>query len=328
MDRRDFLTGSASLVAALITSSCSTRVPGYQESYVAGDKGKLLLGLQTKSNTAILRILDLNNDSFRDILIPIKPHSFQRSPVASDEILVIGFEDTAGIVNISSGETRLFRQKDGTLFNGHGTLISPDEIWCTETTSNGRVIARPRSTRDFSYLRDSKVSFEAGHHIVRLPGTTILASGTKSLNFYDYAKKEVIREISSAYVPVHLVPSSDKEVFVVTSSPIFEEQGESRLQTDLRGYSLNLHTPTPVLSFNISGESKIHWDEKRKDLFKFGLGIKKVPDGRILTGHTWSNSVICWNQGRIEKVINVPHPQALALSKDGSEMAVHFGGGG
>lgn len=328
MDRRDFLTGTVTVLGALMTASCTTRIPLYGNSVMTNDKGKLLLCLGSGRHEAVLRIHDLNDDSFRDFPIPVAPHSYIHSPVNPEEVFFIGFGDTSAVFNLSTGKTRLCRQASGHMFNGHGTLISDDEIWCTENAIGGQVMARPRSTIDLSYSK-GKDSFEAGHHIVRLPGTSILVTGGVSfktrenfVTFYDSAKGEVLRKFTTPYVPVHIIPFSSTEVYMVTNKPVMETLGQSLFQTNIMGRNLNLHAPTPVLSFSLSGETGTYWDENRKNLFSFGLGIKKIPEEKILTAHTWSNTVICWNKGLIEKIISVPHPQAFAVTKDQSQVVV------
>lgn len=326
MDRRIFLSGSVAFLSTLALSSCATRVPGLK--YPGQSRGQVFLILKGYSGT-VLRVLSLDDYSFRDFPLSVsRPHSILQSSHKPSEIYVFGVEETSAILNLETGSERIVQSSSGMRFSGHGLPMKEGVLWSSEINQQGQIYLRGRRTDDFSLIRDKNYTLEGGHHIVRLPGTDTLVTGGFSqvkkanvVTFYDSRKNEIIREFRTNYTPVHFVPLSGTEVASVSSDvALGKSPGKGRPMG-----GLDLSNPAPVLTFNVNGDSQIHWEEKNKDLYRFGFGIEKLPSGNLVTGHNRSDTLLIWENFQVVKTLSVPMPFALMCTKDGSQLVVHSG---
>lgn len=282
--------------------------------------------MQRPGAGVIIRNLNLDDDSFIDHEVRvIRPHSILRSSINPDDVLVFGMGNTCAILSLKTSEVRYLNSSEGMVFSGHGLVVEGNVLWSCEGHPGGQIFARARNMSDLSLISEKNHEFEGSHHIVKLPGTSILVCAGYSVlknrcyvNFYDYVKNELVQTFTTPYRAVHLLPLSSTEVVGValaTTQKIRNEDGEL----------LDRITPAPNVYFNINGDSRGFWDEKQENLFRFGFGIVKSGPSNFITGHNNSNTIILWNDFKISKTVNVPQPWAMSTTKNGAQLIVHSG---
>lgn len=325
MDRREFTKATLlALASGAFGVSCSVPVPRKDYSSTASSRGYAYLGL-IAGNASILRKLNLDNYEYEDINLPLlAPHAVTR---AGDDLYVFDFQGSA--VKVSANGKIL--KPEESRFYGHG-FFSPHEevLWCTEILSTGAQVVRARSTKDLRIIDGDGYAFPGGHHIARFPGTDLIAScgsdGRRHyVSFFDFKKRQLVKNFETKYPGVHLLPISESE-FVAPTTEF--EMGSDQLRSFVRmADPAQRSTMTekekqfagfsPVMYANLKGETREYWDPAKRDHFQLGLGIDRVDGERILTSHYSSDSVILWKGPEIEKIYKVPGPLVIVATGDG-----------
>ncbi len=299
-------------MGAMLVSSCRSQVPLVQTP--GSDRGKIYLSLKGEGKSSTLRILDLNDYSFKDWVIPLPhPHSMALNLQNPDEMFLYEFMGYAAKVNLVTDKTILMAGKE-TNFAGHAVQYE-DVIWSTEKYFNGEFVAFARRASDLSVIPGKEHTFKAGHHIVKMPGTNQIVTGSEGrIVFYDLGKKKIVREIpiDQEISPIHFFPLSESEVISVTG-----------IMDGSLGTKFNLSGMAPAYYANMKGDVRPFWDEKEKEHFRFGFGIKKLTSQTWLTGHNMGDAVFLWKDFKIVKKFEMKSPQTISLTKDGTQFIVH-----
>ncbi len=299
-------------MGAMLISSCRSQIPLDQAS--GADRGKILLSLKADAKSSTLRILDLNDYSFKDWVIPLRhPHSMALNQQNPDEMFLYEFMGNAAKVNLITDETQLIPGSE-TNFAGHAVQFG-DVIWTTEKYFNGEWVSFARKASDLSVIPGKEHTFKSGHHIVKMPGSSQIVTGSEGrIIFYDLEKKKLVREIAidKETSPIHFFPLSESEVISVTG-----------IMDGSLGTNFNLTGMAPAYYANTRGDVRPFWDEKEKEHFRFGFGIKKLSTSSWLTGHNLGNAVFLWKDYKIVKKFEMKSPQTISLTKDGTQFIVH-----
>lgn len=326
------------LLSAQFLAACASRqvLPSEKED-------RAILFIYDGDGT-IVRRLSLRSGEHLDIRIPlVYPHSAHQIPGNSEELIILGFFNSAFKVNFATKVVREVKP-EGYLFMGHGVQTSvPGFIWCSEILDSGESVIRKRSTEDLSLSPGPGTSFPGVHHVVRLPGTETIVSGTSDLKggkaflrFFDSRSgKENVCHIPGKFGLGHMMALSDTEVLCIvkhlkekTDRSKYEVAAESpqlepmewRKNYPSEKYRLNFVDKVPLVYANTSGEVKFFWDEPRMDLFRTTFGFDFIPGSpvRFISGHSDANVVILWNRDlTVERVIPIKQPFALLSSSDG-----------
>lgn len=341
INRRQFL-GSATMavLSAQFLAACASR------SVLPTGKEDQAIVFILDGNGTIVRRLGLRSGEHSDVRIPLTyPHTAHRVLGSPDELIIIGFLNSAFKVNLVTKAVHEVRPQ-GHLFMGHGVQTSvPGAIWCSEVLDSGESLIRKRLTADLSLAPGPGTSFPGVHHLVRLPGTETIVSGTSDLNsgkafirFYDTATgTQKVYNFPGKLGLGHMMALSETEVLCVVKRVKEKEKIDSTkievawLNQQLRPmekrshswekYRMDFVDSVPLVYANTSGEIRFFWDEPRMDLFRFSFGFDFIPGNpvRFISGHTESNVVILWNRDlSVQEVISVPQPYALLSSSDGS----------
>jgi hypothetical protein len=326
MKRREFFGHSAASVLSLyLTASCRSELPINQKGKTSG---KVFLSLYKDKSSSIFRIFDLSDHSYVDYSMPIDfPHSIIQCRKEPNVIYAFEFMGSCIKYNLKTREVVHIPSTEKNSFVGHG-IQSDDGIWTTEVISKTGSFVRLRSDKDLQLVDEKTKFFEGGHHVVQLPGSSIISSGSnKQLTFYDTSKKEIVKKISMDLLVGHMAAISSTEVLGVGNvlkkkSDVVKS--ESSNLSEKVTCEVDLTGPAPMFYANTSGDFKVFWDENRKDLFKFGFGIAQLPksDGMYLAGYEASNTVILWKGFEIVKIFNVAKPLGIVTLPDGSGFIV------
>lgn len=346
MKRRKFLHDSVlGFIALSAGASCSTKAPlapAYKTT-----KGIVYLGLTVGPDQSIIRKLDLSTYEFTDIMVPItRTHAVTNSVINPDEIYVFDFRGSAVRVNTRTGKilARIDHTRSGEgLFHGHGFHDAESNLlWCSEITGNSDFIVRARSGENLKLVDEENYSFPGGHHVSRLPDSHLIASagsdrnGKHFISFFDFKTRTLKKQVPTDYPGVHVLPLSSSEVIAVSTEHImgddqlmnFDRRANPVTRAKMSQKELMFAGTSPLIFANLEGVTKYHWDPSRKEIFQLGLGLDRLnPGGRYVTSHFSSNTVILWDNFKIQKVINVPNPLVVVASLDGSEVAVQSDGG-
>lgn len=325
----------------MLLTSCQTLIP--RGSMRGSGKGRLYLGIGKSSESSLIRILNLDDYSFEEIEIPLTlPHSLFLNKTNPDEVYLFEMLGSAAKVNFRSKEVSLIdhRKMKGNLFVGHAIQTETEKgILCLEYLPDFQVVVRARSAKDLSLIDLDFSNFPVGHHIVRLPGTSIAVSSGKNIKtetnhitFYDFQKHEVLSHVESKERLAHLMAISSSEVIGVSLNIKFDYDSLKTIQAgstaaENLGRLLKSETyvgPSPMYYAHVDGTLKTHWDENRKDLFGWGFGVDRIPghDQLYVTGHYHSGTVVLWRNFEVQGIIHVPAPLGIVASADGSEFLV------
>lgn len=347
MDRRKFLESSGSaLLSAYFLSACRSLPPKSS----AGPRAFVFLESIQGESTA--RIVDLKTLEHKDVQIPvINPHSAQRIQTGEYEFIVFDFMGTAVRANFLTGQ--VLKASAGTgVFMGHGVQTHSGElIWCTELSPEEGIRVRARRTSDLSLVGDSTGEFPGGHHVTRLPGSSILASGwfnlqerSSNVRFFDHASgKSSVTKLPDHITVSHLLPYSPTEVIGISNvllapgektknwnkSPLVRStyatvkglasESASRGQLDL-----DPGAPAPLVYANLNGESRLFWPQEEAEKFRYGFSIDVVPGspGQFVTCHTLSHNVVLWSGTQVNQYISVPSPKGAVAAPDGKKLVI------
>ena len=272
---------------------------------VAGDK-----------TSSTLRILNLNDYTFQDFQIPLwRPHSMAQNLNNPDDIFLYEFMGGAAKFDLKSQKS-IHLPPGKTFFAGHA-IQDGEVIWSTEKFQKGERFAFARNASDLSLIPGSENQFSAGHHIVKMPGSSLVVSGSQGfVTFFDIKSKKVTKKIAidPGLTPVHFIPLSSSEVIAVGGVM----KGEIDEYIDLTG-------PAPAIYATTTGEVRTFWDENLKDDFRFGFGLKKLTGNTWLTGHKLGDAVFLWKDYKIVKKFEMKNPQGISLTNDGTQFIVHSG---
>lgn len=301
-------------MGAMLVSSCRSQVP---KSALSGvDRGKLMLSVVDDSHSSTLRILDLNDYSFTDFKVPLaRPHSMNQNLNNLNDVFLYEFMGGAAKFDLETFKGVHISPVE-TFFAGHA-VQDGDTIWCTEKYMEGDRYCFARNASDLSLIPGKEHKFDAGHHIVKMPGSSLVVSGSHGfVTFFDIKTKKVHRKISidRELTPVHFIPLSETEVVAVGGV----------MKGKLDSY-FDLSSPAPSIYATTSGEVRTFWDESLKDDFRFGFGLKKLAGNSWLTGHKLGDAVFLWKDYKIVKKFEMKNPQAISLTKDGTQFIVHSG---
>ena len=333
-----------SLIALSMGASCSTRTP--VRNYSSSHKGYAYLGMAMSEEQNILKKIDLSTYESEDIVLPVgRLHAVTKSAANPDEIFVLDFQGSALKVNTRTKEVLAkvdHRVSGEGHFYGHAVHDPADDIlWCTEQTG-GKSLVRARSGKDLRLLPQREYAFGGGHHVTRIPGTTLISTagsddnGQHFVAFYDTAKKRMEKIVRTDFPGVHVLPISATEVISVTTQftmtderlKMMTKYSDPRLRGALSEQDYKFAGTSPLLYANISGDTKNYWDISRTELFQLGLGLDRLSSGAgYVTTHHASDTVIIWKDFKVHKVIKVPGPLVVVATLDGSEIAVQSEGG-
>ncbi len=328
MHRRDFFnTSIQAFLGAMALSSCRSHVP-YQP--IAGTKGHVILGINSRKPGCVVRILSLDDYTYRDYHVPVEEaHAVSKSQWDKNKIYVFGTAATSAIVDLNDGSCVTRVNSEGMIFNGHGAQVVEDNImWCSENNSTGQIFLRAR-TSDLNLIEGSEYTIEGGHHVMKIPESNLLVTGGvtskgKLIRIFDHATRKVIHDYSIDYTPVHFLKLSSTEYIAVTaSSKQFAEDG-LLVRLNFRVYG-DLSNPAPVIWFNTKGDYKYIWKDEDKEQMRLGFSATKLSSDLFVTGHLKSGTVNFWKNMQLVKTLNVGMPVSLAPSKDGTQLIVHSG---
>ncbi len=345
MERRQFLQNSVlGFIALSVGASCSTKAP-LSPAYVS-TKGMVYLGLNVSANESIIRKLDLSTYEFTDIIVPIaRTHAVTNSVLNADEIFVFDFRGSAVRVNTRTGKILALARSstEEGMFHGHGFHDKETNLlWCSEITGHSEYVIRARSAENLQLIKGNDYSFPGGHHVSRLPDSDIISSagsdhsGKHFISFFDFKKRSLRNQVAVDFPGVHVLPLSSSEVIAVSTENIigedqlmnFDRRANPVTRAKMSEKELMFAGTSPLLYASLDGVTKNHWDPSRKEIFQLGLGLDRLnPGGRYITSHFSSNTVILWENFKVQKVINVPNPLVVVASLDGSEVAVQSDGG-
>ncbi len=338
-------------MAAIITSWMVTSCRSSQRSYQNG--GGAYLFMEKKNGVSTIRILDLNTLKYTDIDVPLSnPHSAQRILSTKHEIIAFDFMGAAVKANPETGEVIRFPASGG-VFMGHATQTNDGSIiWSTEMTKSGELIVRGRSSADFKPLSGKLYEFPGGHHIAKLPESSLLSSSWYSkeeerpyVRFYDRDNgTSKLTGLPRNIFVSHLMPLSSSEVVCITNQ--LRDTGASNewdkkhiiktTNETLNRFAailpekkepareLDLAAPSPLIYANTSGETKMFWPNEKEQLFRFGFGIDSVPGAKnkFVSSHTLSNTIAIWNGLELDHFVDVQAPMGVIATPDGKKILV------
>ena len=300
-------------MGAVLVSSCRSQVPN---KFSSADRGTLMVSVAGDENTSILRILNLNDYTYTDYTVPLcRPHSMSQNLNNLSEIFLFEFMGGAAKFNLTTRKSIHLPPKE-TFFSGHA-IQNGEILWSTEKFIKSTRYAFARNVSDLSLIPGKDNRFEAGHHIVKMPGTSLFVSGSDGfVTFFDIKSKKVIRKIliDPELTPVHFIPLSGTEVVAVCGV----------MKGKIDGY-FDLSARAPAIYATTSGDVRTFWDESLKDDFRFGFGLKKLAGNTWLTGHKLGDAVFLWKDFKIVKKLEMKNPQAISLTNDGTQFMVHSG---
>lgn len=321
MKRREFFGTGANLLAAFALASCRTGLPvsGYSDK-----KGELIIALANDERSSFIRIMNLDDRSFRDLRVPLlAPHSMLRGLRNPDHLYIFSIQEPPLILDLKSGHTVFALAPSTSEFQGHGVQVSDGDIfWCTELAEK-KFIVRPRSSRDFSLIGGPELFFPGGHSVVKLPGTDHLLSGGNQrgesfVSVYNSKDLKLEKMIPVNYDVSHFYPVSATETYAVTFA-IKKEKTDFYKKKEMPEAETS-----PVLWLNTAtGEVKELWGQDNRDEFRLGFGTALLPGQRFLTTHTTSGKLRIWKDLDLEKTLDIPRPQSVVVSADASEFIVH-----
>lgn len=336
MDRRNFLLSSA---ASVLLASCQSLIPsrGYSSR-----KGHLWVGIPGTTDRSILRKLDLDTYGFQDFEVPLSlPHSLFFNRSNPSEAYIFEMLGSAAKLDLQTGKCVLIdhRRGNGNLFVGHAIDAGDDiGLLCLEYRKDFSIEVGLRDKENLS-LKRTLSGFDVGHHVVRLPDTTVAVSSGRNyhkkknfITFYDFKSNSVIRQIECPHRFSHLTPVSSSEVLGVSLETYFDEAAMRSIDTSASAVE-NLQKllvaekfqgPSPVYYASTNGDLRVLWDETQKSDFGWGFGVERIPskDGLFVTGHYQSGTVIVWKNFAIVKTLRVPGPLGIVSTKDGEQFIV------
>lgn len=342
MERREFLQNSLLSILGCHVLACAPL------RFSTPDNGSAVLFIHQPHRTSKMRFLDLNTFTFSDINVPLHaPHTSQPVYGKQDEYIVFDFMGKALKVNRDTKEISE-APGIGSRFLGHGTQDGDGHIWCTELLESGEVLVRARSSENLALIDSSGSSFSGGHHVARMPGSSVLVSSgynherkMSSIVFFDRQTNRLTKsELPLNLIISHILPISATEVVCITNYTIessartsekksFYANSTDKMistipQKKSRGHEVDFDAPAPLIYGNMNGEMKIFWDEEKKDLFRFGFGIYHFAGSRdrFISGHSNSNKVIIWKDRTPEKIIDVPAPAGIIQTPDRERLVI------
>lgn len=348
IDRRGFIRSSLlGLTGYGLLSSCASLESPVSEAnvYVPNDKssikGRFLLVSSDPKIQGECRVSLFDWDTRETIPYPARipmtvPHSIVQSRHDRNEVFVFEVYGKAAKVNLATGRVTSGGGADTeSLSHGHGIQPANEElVFCTEMSSKSfHKHVSVRSTESMKVVDTVPVEL-GGHHIIQVPNTTLLVCSSpprergwsSELHFYDYKKKKIVRSLNFDFDVIHMTARPNGEVIGVGDRSLGTKTfkpspTESSYRNSEAMFKSGEFFPAPGFVVDLDSKPRFLWDEKNKDLFKFGFGLSTTGN-RILATYMKSDAVVVWRDTKIEKIISLPHPQLASFSKDGSEFMV------
>lgn len=337
MDRREFAKNTLLAIASgVLGVSCAVPVP-QKNNYKSSSRGFVYLCFAS-GNKSLLRELNLDTYEYKETELPIStPHAVTR---VGDDIYAFGLFGSAAKVTGTGKVILADHTKGEGYFLGHGLISHDNEmVWTTEMKTFGHAVVRARSLNDLKIVNGHGYEFIGGHHLVRLPGTDLIATcGAEGeryyVYFYNLKRFRMENKVPCNYPGLHLLPISDSEVVITTTEfrmfkerlINFERMGNPKTRATMTEKEKQFAGFSPVIYANVNGEVKELWNPKDKEIFQHGLGLDSAGSERFISSHYSSDSVILWKGQEIEKVFKVPSPLIVVVTEDAKSFLVQSEG--
>ena len=334
MDRRLFIE---TLLLGFGTAAFAGPVSYTKNS---GSKGSVLLLLERKaSQDSLLRVFNWDKLTHEDFVVPLKvPHSVVRNNLDANEVFIFEMIGTCVKLNLKTGLVMKV-PKLGSTFLGHGAMSPNGEsILCTEALPGERRASLTlRSSDKLELIKALTPEIGSAHQAVYLPGTEIIASGSifkdaKSqrggVSFYDVKAGKIIKQIEVPYPVAHVMALSSTEVAAVGNvlKSVGDYPGPKNSSVSIteyfEGFTENTSTPVYVAHVNGGLQALKSSDPKHDLISGFGLARLKDTPGAFLSGHTRSDTIVSWLEGKPQKYLSVDAPLNIMLSDDQKELMV------
>lgn len=330
MDRRKFLEATLGVMGGAFFASCSTLTMPQSKRKGAS---LLVIGRPNKNET-IITLLNLDTGKEENFNVPVAvPHSALSNYLNPDEFMIFSIAGPGAICNRKTRSVKLANVPHDTKFNGHGTQVG-DTVWCTSLQKKSVVLA-PFSMQDLSQKNLGSELITAGHSVVRMPNSEVIACGNfleKSgggVTFLHGRTGQVLGRTLIPIQPVHLLALNENELVCVGHAPFTSKVGDRIFHNvvqhmdPMNGTSLSTDTPLSVWRVSKDGKSHAVIDSARPELARGGFFLTNIDGTNFVTTHRAYNLVVLWKGDEVLDTLTMVDPREVYVSSDKETLVVH-----
>lgn len=330
MDRRKFLEATLGVMGGAFFASCSTMTMPQTKT-----KGASLLVIgRPNKNESIVTLLNLDTGKEENFNVPVAvPHSALSNYLNPDEFMIFSIAGPGAICNRKTREAKLANVPNDIKFNGHGTQVG-DTVWCTSLQKKSVVLA-PFSMQDLSQRDLGNELITAGHSVVRMPNSEVIACGNflkksgEGVTFLHGRTGQVIGRTLLPIKPVHLLALNENELVCVGHAP-FNTQVRDKIFNNvlqhmdpMSGTDLSTDTPLSVWKVSKDGKAQAVVDSARPELARGGFFLTNIDGLNFVTTHRAYNLVVLWRGDKVLDTLTMTDPREVYVSGDKETLVVH-----